>query len=133
MFIHQASGHGVALSAVDPLSLILDRLKRRLLLVDVGARWGPLLGWNNLGAHADVICFEADPIEVQRLSETAPPHVRHVCAALGASDRSELSLKVSSLTTLRWIASRPSAKFCCRPERWTPLWPKRWVSERSTR
>ena len=42
---------GLLLSAVDPQSVILDRLKRRLLLVDVGARWGPLLDWNNLGAR----------------------------------------------------------------------------------
>jgi len=118
----------LALSAVDPLSLILDRLRRRLLLVDVGARWGTLQGWNDLGAHADVVCFEPDPTEVQRLSETAAPHVRHVCAALGASDRSELSLTVtrepacsSVYKPIRTLFTDYPALDCITPDREIPL------------
>lgn len=80
---------------IEPLSLILNRLDRRLLLVDVGARWGPAAVWNAVSAYGDVVCFEPDPQEAQRLAASAPPHVQYVCAALGAVDGSKLEITIT--------------------------------------
>ena len=60
-------------------------LERPLALADVGARWGPNERWRELAPPVEIVGFEADEAECQRLSaEEASPAVRYEPVALGA-------------------------------------------------
>lgn len=66
------------------LDILLDRCGDRLTLVDIGARWGANERWHRLSEIAEIICFEPDHEECERLEATRPPNVRYL--ATGLSD-----------------------------------------------
>jgi FkbM family methyltransferase len=47
---------------------LLQELTSTITLVDVGARWGVVSHWNELGSKGRIICFEADAEECDRLN-----------------------------------------------------------------
>src|SRR5713101_6332638 len=66
------------------LNDLLDHLSGRLTLVDVGARGGAHGRWRPLDKVADIVCFEPDREECERLEATRPPNVRYL--PVGLSD-----------------------------------------------
>jgi FkbM family methyltransferase len=69
---------------VGALRVLLEKCSGRLTLVDIGARWGAHQRWLPLGNAAEILCFEADHEECERLEATRPPNVRYV--PVGLSD-----------------------------------------------
>jgi hypothetical protein len=60
-------------------------LERPLTLADIGARWRPNERWRELTPPVEIVGFEADDSEAQRLSaEEASPAIRYEPVALGA-------------------------------------------------
>lgn len=73
------------MSVVDAMSLLLQYRQKRFSLIDVGARWGANQRWMQLGAGADILCFEPDAEECTRLNAMRPPHVRYLPYGLADS------------------------------------------------
>jgi FkbM family methyltransferase len=72
----------------DGAQLLRDlapRLPGPLVVVDVGARWGASDRWAPLGDAVEVIGFEPDAAEADRLNALGSP-ARYVPVALGADD-----------------------------------------------
>lgn len=77
------------------LETLLSRLAAPLVLVDVGARWGAPQQWEALAGHAEIICFEPDRDEVDRLNAQSPPTTTYLPVALGAADHSSATLHIT--------------------------------------
>ena len=60
---------------------------RKLIDIDVGARWGVADRWTGLGGLIEVYGFDPDATECARLNAKAPPNVHYIAAALGDSPR----------------------------------------------
>jgi FkbM family methyltransferase len=83
------------MTAEQALKTILSRLEAPLVLIDVGARWGTPKQWDALSDHAEIIGFEPDPIEAERLNAQAPPNVTYLPVALGEVGLTSTNLYVT--------------------------------------
>ncbi len=70
------------MTAVDTLRLLRERAQKRFFLVDVGARWGVSERWLRLEDEADILCFEPDASECERLNTGRSPNIRYLPYAL---------------------------------------------------
>jgi FkbM family methyltransferase len=66
------------------LALLFGHCRDRITLVDVGARWGAHDRWDSLGNLADIVCFEPDREECERLQASRAPNTRYL--PIGLSD-----------------------------------------------
>jgi FkbM family methyltransferase len=80
------------MTSAQALKTILSRLEAPLVLIDVGARWGTPKQWDALTDHAQIIGFEPDLIEVERLNAQAPPNVTYLPVALGETSSTSTNL-----------------------------------------
>ena len=80
---------GVPLSASLVATTLASLLDEPLAVVDVGCRWGFADTWEDLGDRCQIVGFEPDTVECQRLRDhyRDRPWVRIVPHALGASRR----------------------------------------------
>jgi len=75
------------LAASQVTSALASLLEEPLAVVDVGCRWGFADAWEDLGDRCEIVGFEPDTVESQRLREhyRDRPWVRIVPHALGAA------------------------------------------------
>jgi hypothetical protein len=83
------------MTSEQALKTILSRLEAPLVLIDVGARWGTPKQWDALADHAQIIGFEPDPIEAERLNAQALPNVTYLPVALGEAGLTSTNLYVT--------------------------------------
>jgi len=78
---------GGLLAASQVTSALASLLDAPLAVVDVGCRWGFADAWEDLGDQCEIVGFEPDTVESQRLREhyRERPWVRIVPHALGAA------------------------------------------------
>lgn len=90
-----ATHHVKAQSLVDkkttmdwtPILDVLCQTAEPLRIVDVGARWGIDTKWMPLAECCQIIGFDPDAAECERLNRSAPAHVRYYPIALGDRER----------------------------------------------
>jgi FkbM family methyltransferase len=66
------------------ISPIIEQLERPFVFADVGARWGVHDSWRAISPPVQIVAFEADENECQRLTEAEDGLVRYEPVALGA-------------------------------------------------
>ena len=66
------------------LEFLLERCEKGFTVIDIGARWGVLERWERLGSASNILCFEPDPAECERLNSSTPPYVR--CLPYGLAE-----------------------------------------------
>jgi FkbM family methyltransferase len=77
------------------IELLKGHCADKLVLVDVGARWGATERWQPINDVAEIIGFEPDQAECERLNASRPPNVRFL--PVGLSDAAgEVDLFVTS-------------------------------------
>ncbi len=76
-----------SLPTSDATSALANLLDEPLVVVDVGCRWGFAAAWERLGDHCQVVGFDPDEAECERLRQhyRAVPQVQVVPLALGAT------------------------------------------------
>jgi FkbM family methyltransferase len=72
---------------------LLDDAKTRLACADIGSAGGFIPRLQAIRSHADMIGFDADPEETERLNRRAVKGERHINAAIGLDD-SRLTLEL---------------------------------------
>ena len=100
----------------DALVVLSRLLPQRLVVVDVGARWGFAQAWDRLREKCLTIGFEPDEEECARLSELhrGDQRMRFVPVALGAQ---------SGLATLYLTRDRKGCSIYPPARIATPSWP----------
>ena len=83
------------MTPAQALKTILSRLEAPLVLIDVGARWGAPKQWDALIDHAEIIGFEPDLNEVERLNAQALPNVTYLPMALGEANSTSKTLYIT--------------------------------------
>lgn len=77
MLCEIADGGVLLMSSEDALALLAERCEK-VLLVDVGARWGVQSSWLDLQDNAEILCFEPDEAECARLNKSKANNVRYL-------------------------------------------------------
>lgn len=83
------TAEGAPLAASQVASTLASLLDEPMAVVDVGCRWGFADTWEDLGDRCEIVGFEPDRVECERLREhyRDRPWVRIVPHALGAAQR----------------------------------------------
>jgi len=81
--LEQAAAAQNKTMSLDQLRSLRPRLRRPLIVYDVGARWGAYPEWDVLEDRVRIVGFEADAAECERLNKEASPNVTYIPVALG--------------------------------------------------